>query len=264
LAATGDRAADGPDGSIVLELTAVFGLTAVLGLTAAEPGERCAPRAKNWYALAAPPVGPASLELRAAIETGACRLPHVASLLELIVEQVADGIDRMADELEDELDAIEDALADRAAVVERKRLAGVRRTSVRLPRHLAGLRAVFHRFERQDLAVMKPELRLAVRRLAPRLDGLDQSILDIRERGHRLQDEISAIMAEETNRHLHIRSVLTALLLPPSLVAGMFGMNLKGMPFAEDENGFLWVTALLLGVSALVYLLMRKIGVLKR
>jgi zinc transporter len=201
---------------------------------------------------------------RSAIETGACRLPHVASLLELIVEQVADGIDRMAGELEDELDRVEDALADRADVVERKKLASVRRTSVRLHRHLAGLRAVFYRFERQDLAALKPELRLAIKRLAPRLDGLDHSILDIRERGHRLQDEISAIMAEETNKHLHILSVLTALLLPPSLVAGVFGMNVKGLPFAEDDNGFIWVVALLFVASVLVYLLMRRIGVLKR
>ena len=36
----------------------------------------------------------------------------------------------------------------------------------------------------------------------------------------------------KTNRHLYILSIMTAFLLPPTLVTGFFGMNTGGLPFA--------------------------------
>jgi len=43
-----------------------------------------------------------------------------------------------------------------------------------------------------------------------------------------LQEELAARLAEQTNSNLYIVSLFTALLLPPSLIAGIFGMNVVG------------------------------------
>jgi zinc transporter len=54
------------------------------------------------------------------------------------------------------------------------------------------------------------------------------------------------------------------LLLPPTtLIAGIFGMNTKGPPFADDESGFLWAMALVVLSSVAVYAVMRRIGIFK-
>jgi zinc transporter len=179
------------------------------------------------------------------------------------VEHVADAIDRIADDLGTEHDRVEDDLSRRADQFGRQKLAEIRRTSVRLHRQLSGLRAVFHRLERQNTNDVKPPLRLAASKLAQRLDALDHNILEMRERGHRLQDEVSTVMAEETNRHLRILSVLTTLFLPPTLVTGVFGMNTKGIPFADSDTGFLWAMALVFGAWIVVFLIMRRIGIFK-
>ncbi|MEI8152335.1 MAG: CorA family divalent cation transporter [Hyphomicrobiales bacterium] len=206
----------------------------------------------------------ASVEtVRTRIESGRHRLSHVASLLELIVEQVADGIDQIVDELATELDGIENALADRSTGVERSKLARMRHAAVRLHRQLAGLRAVFHRLERKGSEGIKPGLQLAASKLAQRLDDLDHGVLELRERGHRLQEEASSLMAEETNRHLHVLSIVTTLLLPPTLVTGIFGMNIKGLPFIENEAGLLWTMGLVLMSSLAVYVVMRRVGIFK-
>jgi zinc transporter len=200
---------------------------------------------------------------RATIQSGATRLTHCASLLELIVEHLADGIDDIADDLAAKLDEIEDQLAVRSIGLARRNLAGVRRTSVRLHRHLSGLRAVLNRLERQGVQTLDPRLQLRVGRLVQRLDELDRAILEIRERGYRLQDEVSATITEETNRHLHLLSILTALLLPPTLVAGVFGMNTKGLPLTEQNSGFVWAMVLVVGSSVVAYIVLRLIGILK-
>ncbi|MFZ5779849.1 MAG: CorA family divalent cation transporter [Pseudomonadota bacterium] len=118
------------------------------------------------------------------------------------------------------------------------------------------------RLERQGTKPSDPRLQLRVGRLVQRVDELDHTILELRERGYRLQDEVSATINEETNRHLHLLSVLTSLLLPPTLVAGVFGMNTK-LPIGEDNVGFVWAMALVVGSSVVAYLVLRVAGILR-
>jgi zinc transporter len=200
---------------------------------------------------------------RESIERGACHLPHVAALLELIVEHLADGMDDAAERLATELDGVEDSLAEGTAKSARQTLSSNRRTVVRLHRQLSGLRALFHRLERQNIEGLPKELRIAAGKLAQRLDGLDHDVVEIRERGHRLQEELSQLLAEGSNRHLKILSILTALLLPPTLVTGVFGMNVKGMPLNAEETDVYWAMMLLAISPFVVYFIMRRFGMFK-
>jgi len=199
--------------------------------------------------------------VRQAIESGR-RLPHVAGLLEMIVEHVALGIERTADGLSDELDEVEEALALNQLTDHRARLGRVRRTSVRIHRQLLGMRTLFHRFEREGIELKTP-LQLAASKLAQRLDGLDHDIVEMRDRAYLLQEEISAKLAEETNRQLNLLTIVTTLLLPPTLVTGVFGMNTKGLPLTDVESGFLWAMALIIASSGAVYLLIKRMGILR-
>ena len=198
---------------------------------------------------------------REVIEQGHRRLPHVAALLELIVEHLGDGMDRLADELAADLDQIENRIASGSCRAERPGLTRVRRTGARLHRQLSGLRTLFHRLERDGTDDLKPPLRLAAGKLAQRLDALDHDIVEMRHRAHLLQEEIAAATAEETNRNLHVLAILTALFLPPTLVTGVFGMNTKGLPFTDMEAAFLWAAGIMAASSVAVYLLMRRIGI---
>jgi zinc transporter len=198
---------------------------------------------------------------RAAIESGQYRLSHVASLLELIVEHVADAMNGLADRLTEQLDAIEDKVAvSSGRKADRLELGQLRRMGVKLHRSLAGLRTLFHRLERQGTQEINPALRLSVSRLAQNLDGLDHDIVHLRERARFLQEEVAASMAEEANRHLNILTIVTTLFLPPTLITGVYGMNLKGIPIADADPGFWWVFALMLIASAVVYFAMRQTG----
>jgi len=200
---------------------------------------------------------------RRVLESGH-RVANVAALLEKIVDEVADTMDRMADRIGNEIDNVEERiLAGEARSEMRSGLGRSRRTCVRLHRQLAGLRVLFHRLEQKSSDHLSPELRLQAGRLAQRLDGLDHDIVELRERSRLLEEEIHFKMEEESNRHLHTLSVVTTLLLPPTLVTGIFGMNTKGLPLTDVESGFLWAAALMVGVAGLAYLVMRRMGIVK-
>jgi zinc transporter len=134
---------------------------------------------------------------------------------------------------------------------------------VRLHRQVAGLRVLLHRLEQKSPENLNPALRLQAGKLAQRLDGLDHDIVELRERSRLLEEELRFRMEEESNRHLHVLSILTTLLLPPTLVTGIFGMNTKGLPLTDVETGFLWAAGLIVGSSLLAYWIMRRLGIVK-
>jgi zinc transporter len=77
-----------------------------------------------------------------------------------------------------------------------------------------------------------------------------------------LQEEVSGMLAEATNRNLFLLSIVTTALLPATLLTGIWGMNVGGLPWSEDAHGFLWSGLSVLGSIALSLALLRGSRVL--
>ena len=69
----------------------------------------------------------------------------------------------------------------------------------------------------------------------------------MQERTRQLQEEIAARVGEATNRSLFLLSMMSAALLPITLITGIFGMNVGGLPFVSHPHGFGWVMVGMLG-----------------
>ena len=60
----------------------------------------------------------------------------------------------------------------------------------------------------------------------------------LQERIKLLQEELAAQVGEQTNRSVFTLTVVTVLALPINILAGLFGMNVGGVPLAQNEHGF--------------------------
>ena len=199
-------------------------------------------------------------QVRQQVRSGV-RFDSAADVLEAIVERFAVSVARATLELGEELDHIEDrVLADRIGE-ERRDLALLRRHAVHMHRPLTALRRVLRQFEQRYAASSDHVLLPAATRLSQRFDELDSDVATLHERARLLQDEVAAKLAEQTNRHLFVLSVVTALLLPPTLVVGVFGMNMENLPLLQSAHGFGIAMGLCLASSVLVYALLRRFGV---
>lgn len=199
---------------------------------------------------------------RRVLESGR-RIGSAAALLETIVEHVAETMERVAERVGGSLDSIEEKVLSDDTSDLRGDLGRLRRTCVRLHRQLSGLLLMFRRLDLQAPDILKPALRLRAGKLAQRLDALDHVVVEMRERSRLLQEELHLKIEEQTNKSIHLLSVLTALLLPPTLVTGVFGMNTKGLPLTDVESGFLTAACLIVGSSALAYYIMKRLGILR-
>ena len=184
---------------------------------------------------------------RRAIDSGK-RFPSAVSFFDAVIDEFADAVGRLAEKLGKELDGIEENVMHDEPADHRPRIGRVRLQAVRVHRQLAQLRTMFHRIEPRMIADNAPVAQ-AMRALAQKLDAIDHEVASLHERARLLLDEVAAKMTEITNRRLFTLSVLTACLLPPTLVTGFFGMNTKDLPLQNLEGGT-WLALLVAAVAA--------------
>jgi zinc transporter len=79
----------------------------------------------------------------------------------------------------------------------------------------------------------------------------------IRDRTSILHDDLSTVISERIARNSNRLAALAALLLPPSVVAGLFGMNVGGIPGVNDTWAFV-VIVLFVTVTSIATLWVLK------
>ncbi|MER9827075.1 hypothetical protein NKJ51_01525 [Mesorhizobium sp. M0134] len=109
-----------------------------------------------------------------------------------------------------------------------------------MPYPCIGRSRPWQRFQGEDRSAwnLSADAHEVLRRLAARLERLDREVVMINDRARLLQEELAAELADESNRSLKALAVMSALLLPGTLIVGIFGMNTGGLPFAESPSGF--------------------------
>lgn len=177
--------------------------------------------------------------LRAAVRRGESFATPVALLVHLLQDQsdVLAGIVRdatlRADQIEDRF------LAERLDA-QRTHLGALRRVLVRLRRVLAPEPTALFRLLSRPPRFVTPddvgELRQATEELAVVLGDL----AGLLERVKLLQDEVAASVGEQSNRLLLLLSIVTVIGLPFTVIGGLFGMNVAGIPLAEERGAF-WI-----------------------
>jgi zinc transporter len=200
--------------------------------------------------------------LRAAIEKNATRYATPVHVFEALVTEFQRTLISLVMEMTDELNTIEDVVYDSTLRDERRRLAPVRRTVVRLHRHLRTVLTLMRRAGAADEDEMPPGFEDSAARLTARLEAVDHDVYALQERARLLHEEIDSKLSSETNRHLYILSLMTAFMLPPSLVTGFFGMNTAALPFTAGGSGTIYAGGFIIASIVLAWLLLRRTGIL--
>ncbi|KSV95825.1 transporter [Sinorhizobium sp. GL28] len=198
--------------------------------------------------------------VKAAVEKSTkCARP--IDLFEMIVVEFQRTLISLVLELTEELNVIEDHVYGAAGHRQQPGLAPLRRTVVRLHRHLRTILALLRRAAASDEDEVPPGFIDVAERLSDRLEAVDRDVFALQERARLLHEEIDSKISSETNRHLYILSLMTAFLLPPTLVTGFFGMNTGALPFA-DGSGTLYAALFIAFSMGFAWWILRRIGIL--
>jgi zinc transporter len=155
------------------------------------------------------------------------------------------------DELVDRADRLEDVVLTAESGELRGDLADLRREAIALRRYLAPQREVMVRLSLCQAPWFQPEDRARLREVSDRTLRFVEDLDAARERAAVVQDELNTRLSDQMNRTMYVLTVAATVLLPPSLITGLLGINVGGMP-GSDNPWSCWVVILLLVFLAIV------------
>lgn len=178
-----------------------------------------------------------------------------------LVELVGRLLFRMADVLDglnEAIDDLEDKIIDTSVSPLPGEISDLRRTIIRLKRHLAPQREVLIELCSIKSDWLAHEDCLHLREAADRMTRFLEDLEAGRERTAIVRDELDRQSGEKANRTLYVLSMITLIFLPLSLVTGLLGINVQGIPGAGHPFAFFAVCGILLGIVVIQLLILKR------
>jgi zinc transporter len=177
--------------------------------------------------------------LRTSVKNGETFRTSVELLVHLLRDQ-ADVLMQIVRNSIAQVDEIEDRLLAGRLDQRRGQLGQLRRVLVRLQRLLAPEPAALFRLLNHPPEWMSSLDVQELRQSTEEFSGAINDIYSLQERIKLLQEEIAAQVNEQNSRSLYVLTIVTVLALPINILAGLFGMNVGGVPLAQNPSGF-WI-----------------------
>ena len=174
---------------------------------------------------------------------------------------LADGlIIRMKDtieETEDQVAAIEDMVLSNESYALRSRISSLRREIISLRRYLAPQREAMMQLLSFKISWMDTNDWQNLREVADHLTRYVEELDSVRDRAAVSQEELANRLAEQMNNRMYVLSLVAAVFLPLGFLTGLLGINLGGIPGAENPLSFWIFVFILVFVVVLQYWLFK-------
>lgn len=180
-------------------------------------------------------------------------------------EFIADLTDNLTWRMRDTMETYEETLADleeRVLTGEheeiKSELSALRRQIITLRRYLAPQRDALARLHTEKFSGLADSERLQVRETTDRLIRYLEDLDAMRERAVVIQEELLSQLSELGNQRVYLLSMVTAVFLPLGFLTGLLGINVGGMPGADNADAFWWVSGGLFSSAIIFTLLLRR------
>ncbi len=176
----------------------------------------------------------------------------LASRLFERMQPVLTGLDEVTDD-------IEEKILESADTNLREAIVDVRKKAIMFRRYMAPQRDAIGQLRMTDLAwlddVHKRHLQEAYNHVTRYIEDLDA----IRERAQIVKDELANILADRLNKNMYILSVIAAIFLPLGFLTGLLGINVGGIPGADDTDAFIIFCAILGAIVSIQVVIFKRL-----
>lgn len=181
---------------------------------------------------------------------------------EILVNLCDSLIWRMSDTvtlLEDTMADLEDSTLTENRSALRFELSSLRRQTITLRRYLSPQREAINRLLIENVSWFDDDNRMKMREVSDRLIRHLEDIDAVRERAAVTHEELLSRASEQLNERMYVLSILSAIFLPLGFFTGLLGINVGGIPGADNPQAFgIFIGILVVIVGFQVWLFKRK------
>jgi magnesium transporter len=181
---------------------------------------------------------------------------HPGKLLYLILDTIVDLYFPAIDHFDDRIDQLEDRVFDNPTPEILQSIFAIKRELIDLRRVLVNTRDASLHLQRDPNTIIDADHQPYVRDTYDHIARLLDSVETQRDLLNNTLDIYLSSVANRTNEVVKVLTVLGTIAIPALVISGIYGMNLKGLPFQDSPHGAEWAGGItILATVALLYLL---------
>lgn len=197
--------------------------------------------------------------VRERVEQHGRQLPGgAAQLLWSICDEMMDAYFPVVDQIGAAVERLEERVVEEPAQDQLEQLLVMRRQLSTLRRTMLPHRQVFQHLASSRAAVLGETGALNFRDTLDNVLRLIDSIDQQRDLLTNVKDTYLSVVAQRTNDIMRVLTIFSAIVLPLSLIAGIYGMNFEWMPELEERWGYPAVLASMAAVAAAMLVWFRR------
>lgn len=155
------------------------------------------------------------------------------------------------DKLEEQLSELEELVVSSNVKDLRTDIAELRRQMVALRRYLAPQKEAYSKLLAEQFILFNDPERLKMRETTDKLVRTFEDLDALRDRANVTQEELLSQQSEQLNKRLYFLSLVSAIFLPLGFLTGLLGVNIGGIPGADNIWAFATFCGILISLVAL-------------
>ncbi len=200
-------------------------------------------------------------DIRSRIKNINARIRHRKSdyLAYAIVDYLVDNYFMAMDNMAKSIESLEEAISLTPEDVNKEEIFKLRKELQKLRKSISPLREALSNFKRSELILLQDATIAYIRDVADHTIQLMDSIDNNREILSGLQDLYISEISLKMNQIMQFLTIITAVFVPISFLAGLYGMNFSYMPELQFKYGYYaLLTVMLLVILFLIWNFKRK------
>ena len=166
--------------------------------------------------------------------------------------------------LGDSLDDAETDLQPHQVYKLRTTIARIRSEAIAYRRFVAPDRDALVTLAHLDFDWLAEEDRLHIREAADRFSRMTEELEAVRERAALLHEQLTDMRGEQMEVRALILSIVALIFLPLTFITGLLGMNVAGIPYAEEPWAFWGVVGFCAAVALVISAYFARVHWLRR
>jgi magnesium transporter len=183
---------------------------------------------------------------------------HPGKLVSLILDTIVDLYFPAIDHFDDRIDQLEDKVFDDPSPEILQAVFAIKRELIDLRRVLVNTRDASLHLQRDPDTVIDAEHQPYMRDTYDHVARLLDSVETQRDLLNNTLDIYLSSVANRTNEVMKVLTILGTIVLPVLAISGIYGMNLKGLPFEDSPHGAEWVALVTAIATAILLYALRK------
>lgn len=177
----------------------------------------------------------------------------------MLATRLFQRMDPVITELDEETDALEEAIMEDPDVSKRRAIIDMRRKTIELRRYIAPQKDVLSALRLSELTFISDQNRRQLQENHDRVLRYVEELDAVRERAQIIKDELANALSDVMNKNMYVLSVIAAIFLPLGFLTGLLGINVGGIPGAENDSAFLIFVGMLTALVIMQILLFKKL-----